>query len=451
MISRLARHTAISLWLVLPPAVSADEARWPSFRGLGASGLDEGAEVFEKWDVVKGENIAWKTPIPGLGLSCPIIWDDDIYVTTAVSSKGEATLKPGLYGDIKSVNDDSPHEWKVLCIRRADGTIRWERTANKGVPKVKRHPKSSHANSTPATDGEHVVAFFGSEGLYCYTRDGELVWKKDFGLLDAGFYRVPAAQWGFGSSPVIHRGRIVLQCDVQKGGFVAVLDLKTGDEVWRTPRRDVPTWSTPCIYVGEDRSQVILNGYRHIGSYDLKTGAEIWKMTGGGDIPVPTPVIGREQGLVYITNAHGSMRPIYAVRLSARGDISLEKGETSNEYVAWCHTNRGSYMQTPILLGDLLYSCSNRGILGCYDARSGEMKYRERVGTGATGFTASPVACGDRIYLTGENGDVHVLRAGPRFERIALNSLGESCLSTPALAGGRLYFRGRRHLISIGK
>ena len=190
---------------------------------------------------------------------------------------------------------------------------------------------------------------------------GDLLWKKDFGRLDSGFFMVPDAQWGFASSPVIHNGRVILQADVQKGSFVAAFDVRTGKELWRTPRADVPTWSTPAVVSMNGRDQVIVNGWKHIGGYDLETGKEVWRMTGGGDIPVPTPIAAH--GLVFITNAHGKAAPIYAIKPTASGDISLKEGESSNAHIAWSYMRDGGYMQTPIVYGDILYVCRDNGVL----------------------------------------------------------------------------------------
>ncbi len=420
---------------------------WPSFRGPSASGVAEGFATPERWDVEIGTGVRWKTPIPGLGLSSPIVWGDRVWVTTAVRGGDAAELKTGLYGDIESVDDDSPHRFELICLDRKRGGILWRKTAHEGAPKAQRHPKSSHANSTPATDGERVVACFGSEGLYCYSIDGKLLWKTDLGLLDAGFFLVPKAQWGFGSSPVIHGSRVILQCDVVSRCFIAAFDLESGRELWRTPRKDVPTWGTPNVIVEDDRAQVVVNGYHHIGGYDLATGKELWKLRGGGDIPVPTPVVGH--GLVFITNAHGFLAPIYAVKTSATGDVSLKLGQTSNEHVAWSRNRDGNYMQTPLVLGDHLYCCRDNGIIACYDARTGERLYRERLWSDGTGWTASLVAADGKIYATGEEGTVVVVRAGSEFERIAVNELGEQAMATPAISEGVLIFRTRGHVIAV--
>lgn len=418
---------------------------WPSFRGPAASGVADGFPLPRTWDVDGKQNVLWKTPIPGLGHSSPVVWGDRVFVTSAVGGAGDAGLKVGLYGDIGPASDNGVQEWCVFCLDRRDGRLLWKQVAHRGAPKVQRHTKATHANATVATDGRHVLSFFGSEGLYCHDMGGKLLWKRDFGLLDSGYFQVPSAQWGFASSPVIAGDRVIVQCDVQKDSFVAALDLRTGRDLWRTPRADVPTWSTPQVTGG----QVVVNGWKHIGGYDLASGKEIWRMTGGGDIPVPTPVVGA--GLIFVTNAHGRMAPIYAIRPTATGDISLSGDATSNAGVAWSVGRGGAYMQTPLVYGPHLYVCRDNGVLTCYEAATGKQVYSERLGTGRTGFTASAVAGDGKLYYTGEEGDVFVVEAGARFQMIGGGSLGETCLSTPAIASGTLLFRTRGHVVAIGR
>lgn len=477
--------TILAIVGLAPIHAAADDTKtvnWPGFRGPSAEGVAHGYPTPTRWDVQSGENIKWKTPIPGLGHSSPVIWGDRLFVTTAVSGVKDPTLKPGLYGNVDSVDEDTEHRWRIFCLDKNTGKVKWKKTAVRSVPRVKRHAKATHANSTPATDGKHVVTFLGSEGLFCYTVRGKLLWKKDLGELDAGWYVRPAAQWGFGSSPVIDRGRVYVQCDVQQGSFVAAFDVKTGREIWRTPRQDVPTWGTPAIYRKGADAQLIVNGYRHIGGYDLETGRERWRLTGGGDIPVPTPVIGL--GLIFITNAHGRAAPLYAIRPTARGDITPADGATSNEHIAWSVQRNGAYMQTPLVLGRYLYSCSDMGILKCYQAATGEIAYKQRLGaagpasvpirgrqpepglgdeqtearrsapnagTFGWGFTASPVAADDKIYFTSEDGAVFVVRPGPKCEVLAVNLLDEVCMATPAISEGVLFFRTQGHVVAVGK
>ncbi|MBO0797755.1 MAG: PQQ-binding-like beta-propeller repeat protein [Blastocatellia bacterium] len=423
------------------------DINWPTFRGKNASGIAEGFDTPIKWNVAAGENIKWKTPIPGLGHSSPIIWGDRLFITTAVSGEKDARLKVGLYGDIGSVEDSTSHQWMVYCLDKRTGKILWEKVAYTGIPKIKRHPKSTHASSTPATDGKHVVAMFGSEGLYCYDMNGKLLWKKDLGLLDSGFYMVPAAQWGFASSPIIFEEKVFLQCDVQKGSFVAAFNIKDGSEIWRTPREDVPTWSSPTICRSAGRTLLLINGYKHIGGYDAATGKEVWRLQGGGDIPVPTPVVAHD--LVFITNAHGRMAPIYAIRLDASGDISLAENTTSNKYVAWSVLRDGAYMITPLVYGDYLYSCKINGVLLCFEAKTGKQVYQERLGDGKTGFTASPVAAAGKLYYASEDGDIYVIKAGPKFELLSQNEMGEICMATPAISEGTIFFRTQGHVVAI--
>jgi outer membrane protein assembly factor BamB len=441
-----------TLTMVLSASAQAPGPRpgvdWPAFRGIAASGIAEGAPPPVTFDVPAHRQVKWRIPVPGLGHSSPIVWGDQVCTATAVSSKTDQELRVGLYGDITSVQDATEHRWMVMCFDKTTGAKRWDQVARTGVPQVKRHPKSTHASSTLASDGRHLVSFFGSEGLYAYDMTGRLLWSKNFGLLDSGFFMVPDAQWGFASSPVLHDGRVVVQADVQKGSFVAAFDVRTGQEIWRTPRSDVPTWSTPAVVTVGGRDQVVVNGWKHIGGYDLETGKELWRMTGGGDIPVPTPIV--SDGLIFITNAHGKLSPIYAIRPSASGDITLKEGETSNAHVAWSYLRDGGYMQTPIAYQGVLYVCRDNGVLSAFDAKTGQRHYQARLGDGRTGFSASAVAAGGRLYYTSEDGDVYVVKAGPAFEILATNPLGEVAMATPAISDGTLFFRTRGHLVAVG-
>ena len=423
-----------------------EEPHWPSFRGYRAQGIAEGHALPVEWDVDTGDGIRWSTSIPGLAHSSPVIWGDTVFVTSAVKEGDEeAELKVGLYGDIGSVEDDTSHSMLLYAIDKATGEIRWEVEACSAVPAIKRHPKGSHAACTPATDGERVVAFFASEGLYCYDMDGELQWKKDFGVLDAGFYMVPSAQWGSATSPILHDGVVILQCDVQADSFVCALDADTGEELWRTARDEVPTWSTPTIVEYRGSTQVVCNGFRHIGGYDFETAEELWMLEGGGDIPVPTPIVAGE--LVFITNAHGRMAPVYAIHASARGELEMDPEECP--FMAWSLPRYGNYMQTPLAYGPFLYMCNDAGVLSTYMLGSGEPEYRERIGGGRDGFSASVVAGDGKIYVTSEEGVIHVVKAGADFELLASNDMGETCMATPALSEGVLFVRTCGELVAV--
>lgn len=439
----------ISLYALSAFAQTTGGVHWPMFRGPQALGIAEGYATPTKWDVESGQNVKWKTAIPGLGHASPVIWGDRVFVITAISGQKDPYLKVGLYGNIDPVDDPSVHRWMLYCLDKDSGEIIWEKLAHQGVPRIKRHTKATHANSTPATNGQFIVTFFGSEGLFCFDFDGNLVWQKDLGELDAGFFRVPEAQWGFASSPMIHGDKVLVQCDVQENSFIAAFDLETGEQTWRTPREEVPTWSTPMVHVSDGRAQVIANGWKHIGGYDLQTGEPLWWMQGGGDIPVPVPVVAHD--LIFITNAHGGMAPIYAIRTDASGNISLESSQSSNDGVAWSESRTGAYMVSPLVYGEQLYVLKNNGVLTCFEAKTGERHYQMRLGSGQTGFTASPVAANGNIYFSGEYGEIFVVRAGPEFELLGSNEMHEICMATPAISEGTLFFRTRGHLVAIGE
>ncbi|MDA1272547.1 MAG: PQQ-binding-like beta-propeller repeat protein [Verrucomicrobia bacterium] len=429
-------------------AVSTIQAHWPQFRGPEARGVDDSRALPVRWNSETGENIAWRTPIPGLSHSSPITWNQRIYLTTAIKP-GESSLKVGLYGNIDSVTENEHHQWRLLCVDLNTGNIVWDVLAHDGIPKVKRHTKATHNNSTPATDGKRIVAILGSEGLFCFDTQGGLVWRRDLGAMDSGYYLVPTAQWGFASSPVIHDDTVIVQCDVQKGSFVAAFGIEDGTEKWRVAREDVPTWSTPTVVETSDRKQIVVNGWHHTGGYDFQTGRELWKLSEGGDIPVPTPVFSREYGFIYLTSAHGKFRPMRAVRADSTGTVTPEDPGATNAAIAWAHARQGNYMQTPILVGSLLWGCTDNGILTCFDAQTGKIHYSERLSAGQ-GFTSSPVSDGRNLYLTSEQGEVFVVPTKPSFSVSATNQLGETFLSTAAIAEGRLLFRTRNDLLAIG-
>jgi outer membrane protein assembly factor BamB len=421
---------------------------WPSFRGPHASGVADGQAPPTTWDATKGINVRWKTPLPGLGHSSPIVWGQRAFVTTAVAGGDQAEFKPGLYGAGTSAKDQAPHAWKLYCIDKTDGHILWQRTAREGVPKIKRHIKSSHANPTPVTDGRHVVAYFGSEGLYCYDLDGRPVWHRDVGLIDAGAFNDPDLQWGVASSPILYRDKVIVQCDRHKDSFIAAYDVETGTEVWRTPRAAQPSWSTPTIYEGAPRAELVANGTNFIRGYDPQTGKELWRLGPNSEIAVPAPVLG--QGLIFVTSGYRPIQPIYAIRPGANRDISLNEGAEVNANIAWSKLRGGPYMPTPIVYGPYLYTCSNSGIVTCHEARTGTQVYRERLG-GTGGYSASPVAADGKLYFTGEESGIRVVRAGPRFELLAVNPMGEPCMATPAISDGLIFVRTQHALFALGK
>jgi len=445
-------HTTTVLFIFLFTSISHAQInplrQWPGYRGYLASGVLDNADLPETFDLQKNVNIRWKTKIPGLGISSPVIWDNKLFLTTAVSEADKAGFKPGLYGDVAPVKDSSVHEWKVFCIDKNTGKIMWERTSYKGVPKIRRHPKSTHANTSVATDGNFVVAFFGSEGLYCYDMSGNLRWKKDFGVLRSVFFTMENAEWEFASSPVIYEGVLIIQCDVLESSFVAAYDVKTGKELWKKERDEYPGWCTPNIYEYNGRKYVAVNGYKHRGGYDFITGKEIWRMSGGGDIQIPTPIPG--DGLIYFNSAHGRSSPIMAVRTSATGDITLKEGETSNAGVQWAIPRGGSYMHTMLLYRNRLYNVNWNGSVNCLDPATGKEIYSAKLGN-TKSFIASPVASDGRIYIVDEEGTLYIIKDGDTFNQLSEIPLNEICMTAPAITDGMIYFRTQNYLVAVGK
>jgi outer membrane protein assembly factor BamB len=424
------------------------ERQWPGYRGYMSSGVLDNANLPETFDFTNGTNILWKTEIPGMGLSSPVIWGNKIFITSAISQEDKKGIKTGLYGDVTPVKDSSIHEWKVYCIDKKNGRIIWEQTSFRGVPKIKRHPKSTHANSTVATDGKYVVAFFGSEGLYCYDVNGKLQWQKNFGVLKSVFFIMKDAEWEFASSPVIYNGKVIVQCDVLENSFLAAYDVKTGKELWKTMRDEYPGWCTPNVYTSGGKECVAVNGYKLRGGYDLETGKEVWRMSGGGDIQIPTPVIGND--LIYFNSAHGKSSPIIAVRKDAKGDLTLQGNETSGTYVKWSIPRGGSYMHTMLLYNNHLYNVDWNGAVKCYDPETGKEIYSGKLGS-AKSFVASPVASDGRIYIVDEQGTVYIISAGNSLEQLEEIPMNDVSLVAPAISDGMIVFRTQKYLIAVGK
>jgi outer membrane protein assembly factor BamB len=422
---------------------------WPSFRGPHGTGVADGQQPPVTWDLKEGKNVRWKTAIPGLGHSCPVVWGNRGFLTTAVSGDKDPKIRVGNYGDVASVNDKSKHTWQVLCLDRDTGKILWTRTAYQGVPKIKRHMKGSQANCTPATDGRHVVACFGSEGLCCYDFAGKLLWKRDLSTLDSSFAIDQEYEWGFGNSPLIHEGLAILQCDLSRDSFIAAFDVGTGEKVWSTPRDEIPSWSSPVIWRNARRVELVTNAAQYARGCDPKTGAELWRLAKKSEVTVPTPVCGKD--LLFITSGNRPIQPIFAIRPGAKGDISLKGNQESNAHIAWSKMRGGPYMPTPILYGPHFYTCSNSGVLACYEAATGKEVYKRRISGGGDSYTASPVAADGRIYFTSEQGQVRVVKAGPEFKLLAVNKLDDYVMATPAISNGSLFVRSQHFLMALGK
>jgi outer membrane protein assembly factor BamB len=402
---------------------------WPQFRGNHALGTVDKQNLPATWNP---SNIKWNTPIPGTGFSSPIVWENTIFLTTSV-------------GNESNWRDDSvPHSWKIYAIDKSTGKIRWEKTAHQGKPKAKRHEKSSQCNSTPVTDGKYVAAIMGSEGLYVYSTDGKELWKKDLGLLDAGLADDHTSQWGHASSPILYKDLVIVQIDRHKDSYLAAYRVSDGTEAWKTARPDeLPSWSTPTVYQTKNRVELITNG-QYVRGYDVLTGKELWKFDDRAQVKQPTPFVYRDS--IIVTGGYPRGRAIYALKTGATGDISTAEGATSNPNIVWKIEKGGPYTPTPLAYGDQLYSVQNNGVLTCYNVKTGEKLYENKL---EGDFSASPIASDGKIYFASEDGHLSVVKAGPKFELLSRNDTGAPLFATPAISDKTLFVRNMKGLFAI--
>jgi|TARA_B110000495_G_scaffold193336_1_gene198386 outer membrane protein assembly factor BamB len=435
------------LMLTVTGAVGAAE-NWPQFRGPGAMGVAEHARLPDLWSPT--ENVVWKQDIPGRGWSSPVVWGNHVFITT-VSTEGKAwEARKGLYfGGERFKPPAGKHHWKVICLSLETGKVVWKKTAHSGVPQSSIHIKNSYASETPITDGERVYAYFGNQGLYCYTVGGKFLWKKEWPAYKTRF------GWGLAASPVLHKGRLYIVNDNEQQSFLVALDAKTGTEVWKVKREgEKSNWSTPFIWENKLRTEIITPGSRKNRAYDLD-GKLLYQFSGNSSITIATPYA--KFGLLYVTSGYvGDRRkPVFAIRPGAKGDISLESDEDSNEHVAWCQRRAGPYNPSTIVYGDLMYVLLDRGLVACYEAKTGKRVYGpERIVARGGAFTSSPWAYNGKIFFLDENGVAYVLKAGREFKLLRANRLNlkeDMCMATPAIVGGKLLIRTDARIYCFSK
>lgn len=433
---------ALSAALTSADAPAAPDANWPQWRGPDGLGISSAAGYADQWS--PENNIAWKTEVPGRGLSSPVIWGDRLFITTSI--EGELVpghmapdhlgfdLKPG-YFHPDSVGVDHKNALKVLAYDTKNGKLLWERTAYDGLMYDNRHRKNTYASPTVATDGQLVYACFEAAGLYAYDVNGKPVWQKSLG-------NIAKAGLGPGTSPIIFENLLILQIDQEMGANSAIvaLDKKTGADVWRAERTTRRSWATPIVVRTPERPELIASGAEFVIAYDPRTGKELWRTKGVQSHPIPSPVAGN--GLVYLSAGSQAKRAI-AIKPGGSGDV------TGTPAIAWRYDKGTAYVPSPILFGPYLYLTSDTGIITCLDAITGKVEYEGGRPPVPATFTASLVAFGDRILQTSEDGDTFVVKAGPAHEILRTNSVGEPVYASPALAGGTIYIRGEKHLFAI--
>jgi len=424
----------------------ADQGRgqWAKFRGPDNGAIADDPRLPDTWS--ETTNVVWKTDVPGLGWSSPVVWDDHVFVTTAVSAGEERQPVRGLYdpgaasGATRSM---ASHRWLVYDLDFETGAVRWVRDVAVAVPEIERHLKNSFASETPVTDGERLYVYFGTIGLVAaLDLTGEVLWRRQLGIFNG------RQRFGTAASPALHDGRLYVVNDNTTQSFLVALDAGTGDEIWRVERDEVENWATPFVWENDVRTEIVTAGLRRVRSYDLD-GQLLWELGGMTVNVVPTPFA--RDGLVYISSGYpgGMPRPVYAIRPGASGDISLSEGENGNDFIVWYQPMLGTYNTSALVYDGHYYTLLDRGFLLNHDARTGREVYgRTRIKPGS-GFTASPWAYNDRIFLMGEDGDTFVIRAGDEFELLHTNTLDEMALATPAIVRGSVLLRTQTKLYRI--
>jgi len=408
------------------------ERYWPQWRGPFASGVSRSANPPTDWSEAK--NIRWKVEIPGRGSASPVVWGDRVFLLSAVpvGATGAAEHQPR--GGLRA---PGTHRYIVLAIDRRTGRVVWQQTAREDIPHEGSHPENgTYASSSAVTDGEHVIAFFESQGLYAYDMNGKLVWQKDLGK------KSMRNQFGEGTTPALYGNHLIVVWDHQGASFVVALDKRTGAEVWRVPRREIDTWATPLIVEHNGRRQVIVPAMQRVRSYDLETGAVVWESAGVTMNPIPSPVAA--DGMVFVMSGFAGNN-LKAIRLAdARGDISTSGA------IAWTLNRDTPYVPSPLLYDGVLYFLkSNSGLLSAFDAKTGTPHYQTQRLEGLPEVFASPVGTAGRVYIAGRDGVTLVIRHGPKYEVLAKNTLGDGFDASPALVENEIYLRGYRYLYCI--
>jgi hypothetical protein len=418
--------------------------QWPQFRGPQSTGVADDPALPETWSATR--NVVWKTEIPGSGWSSPVVWGDRIFLTSVISTVAPEAPKKGLYfgGNREGIPTDE-HRWMVYAVDWKTGKIVWEREVHRGSPRSSHHLKNTYASETPVTDGERVYAYFGNLGLFVFDMEGKPVWSQHWGPFRTRY------GWGTAASPVLHKERVYVVNDNDDQSFLAALDKRTGKQIWRVARDEASNWSTPFIWENGQRTEIITTGTRKVRAYDLD-GKVLWELGGMSSIVIPTPFA--QHGLLFLASGYvgDNVRPVFAVRPSARGDISLKESETGNEYIAWYQRQAGPYNPSPLVYGDFYYTLLDRGMMTCHEARTGREIYgKQRMDPETTAFTASPWAYNGKIFALSEDGDTFVIQAGAEFKVLGKNPLDELSMATPAIARGSLIIRTASKLYRIAK
>ncbi len=424
-------------------AADPQEQNWPQFRGAGSTGVSRNTGLPDQWSETK--NVEWKAEPPGRGWGAPVVWGDNVLLTTVVNSGETEPLKKGLYfGGDRPEPPKSEHEWKVMCLELTSGSIRWEKTVHTGSPSTPIHLKNSYASETPVTDGSHVYACFGNVGIFCMDFDGRQIWKHDIAP------HPTRLGWGTASSPIVYKDRVYYQYDNDEQSYLIALDKLTGKVVWTVERDEKSNWSTPFVWSHDARTEIVTAGTGAVRSYDLD-GKLLWSLKGMSSITIAMPYV--SEGLLYVSSGYvlDPVKALYAIKPGASGDITLAKGETSSDFIQWSSMFIAPYNPSTLVNNGRLFVLYDRGLLSCFDAKTGEQHYdRQKLERGVA-VTSSPWSYDGKIFCINEDGVCSVVRDGEKFELLHTNELASDdiCLSTPAIAGDRLLIRTDKRLYCI--
>lgn len=443
----------VAAYLVSAVCSQTRAQHWPQFRGECGDGRATNGKHPDEWSA--DEHVAWKTKIPGVGWSQPIVWGEKVFVTTAVAEKqqrpkaGDWSPGDGVGGLSFFVGSlrkppNVEYRWKVFCLDLKNGDIVWDQTPYAGKPTIPIHRNNSYATETPVTDGERVIAYFGPPGVHCYDFLGKLLWSKQLGTY------AMQMDWGMASSPVMHGENVFVQCDNEKQSFLVALNKRSGDEVWRVDRDEKSNWCTPFVWKNPQRTELVVGGGNKMRSYDPSSGKLLWEMAGSGRCAA-SPV--GDEKLLYVNSADrmtGLRGIMAAIRPGASGDISLAGDKAVSDYVVWSVNLSGGRVASPIRIENCLYLLEQQsGIIRCLDSQTGKQHYRQRI-PGASGVTASPWSSGGNVFCLDQSGQTFMLAVGPELKVLATNKLNDDLFwSSPAVAGDSLLLRGIDHLYCI--
>ncbi len=436
------RFGLVTLAVCMAPLAPLDAQHWPQWRGPTGSGVSAETRLPDTWSAT--QNIAWTSRLSGVGVSSPIVWGERVFVT---SQRGSGASQTG--PRLGQGGDSSPAErslsasaegtgrgvtFVIDALNRADGRRAWtfDLPAEGELPSV--HDKHNLASPSPVTDGERVYAVFGSGQVAAVDMTGKQVWTRNLAKDIAPF----EINWGHGSSPILHRGMLILVCHHDVASYIVALDARTGRQIWKTDRPlGVTSYSTPLVVPAPEGEELIVNSSAGIDAYDPATGTALWHFTEPSQFPIPVAM--HHEGIVYLSRGYRS-GPYSAIRPGGRGDIS-------KTHVVWRVATGAPYISSLVHYNGLLYMAGDVGVVTCIDAKTGATVWRERLG-GI--YTASPIAGDGKIYLVGESGETIVLRAGPKPDVISRNKIDGRVLASPAIAGGRIFIRTDDRVIAVG-